>query len=89
MSTSTVKINKGIAKAITIAGSQQLLADALGYSQCTISKYLNGRKLVPLSVTLKLEKLFDVSRSLLRPDVFGRKVSKRSKPKTSQIEARS
>jgi DNA-binding transcriptional regulator YdaS (Cro superfamily) len=66
--------NEGIEKAIRVAGSQQMLADTVGYGQTTISFYLRGIRPVPIRLALALEKEpFCVPRWLTRPDLGKRK----------------
>jgi DNA-binding transcriptional regulator YdaS (Cro superfamily) len=61
--------NPGVVKAIQWAGSQELLANALGVSQPAISKYLYDN--CPAERAVQIENVTGVDRKLIRPDLFG------------------
>ena len=58
--------------AIEIIGSQGKLAAALGYSQPSVSDWVNRSGRAPAEAVLDIERLTDgrVSRHQLRPDIY-------------------
>lgn len=65
---------QGIAQAITVLGSQQALADALGIKQPTVSEWKNGDRPVPIERCVDIERATGarVRRWDLRPDDWHR-----------------
>lgn len=59
-----------IMRAVSEAGSQQRLAEAIGVTQGFISQMLSGAKRVPASLCLPIERATGVSRHELRPDIY-------------------
>lgn len=55
-----------------IAGTQELMANALGVSQPTVSNWLRRSKQMPAEHVLQAELAFGVSRHDLRPDIYPR-----------------
>lgn len=60
-----------ISSAVLIAGSQSSLAEMLGVSQPSVSKWVTGKSQPGAKTTLALENKFAISRHRLRPDIFG------------------
>ncbi|MCC2602553.1 transcriptional regulator [Sphingopyxis yananensis] len=52
------------------AGSQSQLARHLGVSQSTVWKWLQSSKRLPAEHVLKAERVYGISRHLLRPDIY-------------------
>lgn len=76
-----VPMNKGMERAIAIAGGQARLAEVLGTSPSSISKYLYGKLEIPIRIVLKLERhrKFRIPRGEMRPDLkeeYGRSEAK-------------
>lgn len=69
--------NPHIARAIKHAGKQSILAEKIGCAQQTVSKMLNGEIRVPAELAVKIHELTGgkVSKSALRPDLFGRRTT--------------
>jgi len=63
-------MNTVIAKAIALAGGQKKLASACGVSQAAVSKWHLGGT-VSAENALKIEAATGISRSRLRPDLWG------------------
>lgn len=60
-----------LAKAVSVAGSQQALANALGVKQSTLWYWLTKSKRgVPAEYVVKIEQATGVPRHELRPDLF-------------------
>lgn len=63
---------EALQKAVSIAGSQSALADAIGTRQARVSEWINEAKLgAGAQFVIAIETATGVSRHLLRPDVFG------------------
>lgn len=56
-------------RAITAKGSQALLAKAIGYSQPSVWRWLNGTP-VPAEAAVAIEKATGISKAEIRPDLF-------------------
>lgn len=65
------KMNRGVAKAIKVFGSQHSLAARLKVAQPSVHLWLWGN--CPAERAVELEKVSGVSRHEIRPDIFGRK----------------
>jgi DNA-binding transcriptional regulator YdaS (Cro superfamily) len=63
----------GMKRAISLAGSQEALAERLGVSQAAVSYWLTQAKAVPAERAVQIEAVTDgaVSRKELRPDLWG------------------
>ena len=62
-------VNKGVLEAIRRAGgTQQALAEGMGVSNVTIHKWIYES--LPAERAVEIEKLYGVSRRILRPDLF-------------------
>lgn len=61
---------EALQKAVTTAGSQSALARELGVSQTAVWKWLQKSKQLPAEYVLTAERLYGVSRHLLRPDIY-------------------
>ena len=60
-----------LAKAVTVAGSQQALANALGVKQSTLWYWLaKSKRGIPAEYVIKVEQATGVPRHELRPDLF-------------------
>lgn len=57
-------------RAIAHKGSQGLLAKAIGYSQPSVWRWLNGTP-VPAEAAIAIEKSTGVPKAEIRPDLFG------------------
>jgi DNA-binding transcriptional regulator YdaS (Cro superfamily) len=66
---------EALQKAIDEAGSQSLLADAIGTTQPRVSEWLNEAKQASARFVIAIEAVTGVSRHELRPDVFGEPAS--------------
>lgn len=62
--------NVGVAAAIAKAGSQEVLADALGVRQPAIVKWLYRQ--IPPERAIQIEKILGIDRKLMRPDIFSK-----------------
>ena len=51
-------------------GSQQKLADVLGVSQTQVSYLINGINRLSTTNAAKIEKIFGIKKSILRPDIY-------------------
>jgi DNA-binding transcriptional regulator YdaS (Cro superfamily) len=59
-------------RAVAIKGSQPKLAADIGYSQMSVSRWVNGEVPVAAEAVLKIEAATGVSRHDLRPDLYPR-----------------
>lgn len=59
-----------LCEAVERAGSQSAIARALGVAQPTVWKWLHKSKQLPAEYVLTAERLYGVSRHLLRPDIY-------------------
>jgi len=57
-------------KAVTKAGSQTALANALNISPQAVQQWLSGNRVVPVKRAKAIEKLTGIKRKQLRPDIF-------------------
>lgn len=60
--------NSALAEAVKRAGSQAALAKAIGVTQQTVSNWLKAK--TAAEYVLAIERETDVSRHLLRPDIY-------------------
>lgn len=72
-----MSVKAALEKAISEAGGQTILANAIGKTQGHISKWLE-RGYVPPEMVLKIEKATGVSRHDLRPDIYPKGESERA-----------
>ena len=56
--------------AVSRAKNQTEFGNSLGVNQGQVSKWLNSSKQLPGDYVLKVEELYDVSRHVLRPDLY-------------------
>lgn len=77
--------NPHIARAVQIVGKQAALAEKIGCAQQTISKMLNNEIRIPAELAVKIHDLTGgrVSKSQMRPDLFGRRHSSTESPPTA------
>lgn len=61
------------------AGSQSALARGLGVAQPTVWHWLNASRKLPAEYVLKAERLYGVSRHDIRPDIYPRERSRRTR----------
>lgn len=55
----------------SLGKTQSELADLLGVKQPIVSEWLSGKRRVSVKMALKMEQVFGISRSDIRPDIFG------------------
>lgn len=60
-----------IQSAILIAGTQAELAEVVGVSQPSVSKWSTGKSRPDARAAIMLENKFAICRHRLRPDIFG------------------
>lgn len=61
---------EALQEAVLRAGSQSQFARDLGVYQPTVWRWLNQSKQLPAEYVLKAEELYEVSRHVLRPDIY-------------------
>lgn len=63
---------EALQRIIDAAGSQHKLAQALGVSSTAVWKWVQAAKHLPPQYVLTAERLFGISRHVLRPDIYPR-----------------